>query len=325
MPGREARCGSACRQCTQTLATGGTHADRYTDFAAVPGALLESLAQRGGRKVRWIAMNSRVVRLLHVTDPHLLGDESGQIYDVNTSLSLRSVLQQARSDSPALPDAILVTGDVADDCSSAAYAHLRSQLQGWDVPILCLPGNHDAPALMASTLGSDGFQYCGRAGFGDWAIVLLDSHLPRNPSGRVAAPELERLEAELRDAAERHVLVCLHHPPVPVGSAWLDAVGLQNGAEVLRVVERFSNVRAMLAGHVHQAFDTRAGRLRILTTPSTCAQFTPDTEDCLMDLRPPGYRWLELLADGSIRTEVCWLRNWEVSRRPTDSRASFMS
>jgi Icc protein len=324
LPGREARCGSACRQCTQTLATGGTHADRYTDFAAVPGALLESLAQRGGCKVRWIAMNSRVVRLLHVTDPHLLGDESGQIYDVNTSLSLRSVLQQARSDHAALPDAILVTGDIADDCSSEAYAQLRSQLQGWDVPVLCLPGNHDAPALMARMLGSDGVQYCGRAGFGDWAIVLLDSHLPRNPSGRVAAPELERLEAELRDAAERHVLVCLHHPPVPVGSAWLDAVGLQNGAEVLRVAERFSNVRAMLAGHVHQAFDTRTGRLRILTTPSTCAQFTPDTEDCKMDLRPPGYRWIELRADGSIRTEVSWLRNWVVSRRPTDSYASFV-
>jgi Icc protein len=302
---------------------GGSNAHRYTDFAAVPGAPLESLPRRGGRKVCWLAMNSRVVRLLHVTDPHLLGDESGELYDVNTSLSLRSVLQQARSDSPVLPDAILVTGDIADDCSSAAYAHLRSQLQGWGVPVLCLPGNHDAPALMARMLGSDGFQYCGRAGFGDWAIVLLDSHVPRDPSGHVAAPELERLEVELRTAAERHVLVCLHHPPVAVGSAWLDAVGLQNGTEVLRVVERFPSVRAVLAGHVHQAFDARAGRLRILTTPSTCAQFTPETEDCIMDVRPPGYRWLELLADGSIRTEVHWLRNWEVARRPTDSRAFF--
>ena len=290
----------------------------------MPGATLGSLVRTCVCRFRWLTMNSRVVRLLHLTDPHLFGDESGEIYDVKTSLSLRCVLQQARSDNPVLPDAILVTGDIADDCSSEAYTHLRNQLQGWGVPVLCLPGNHDEPALMARLLGSDGFQYCGRAEFGDWALVLLDSHLPREPSGRVAAPELERLAAELRQAAERHVLVCLHHPPVPIGSAWLDAVGLQNGAEVLHVLDRFSNVRVVLAGHVHQAFDTQAGRLRILTTPSTCAQFTPDTEDCKMDLRPPGYRWIELRADGSIRTEVSWLRNWVVSRRPTDSYASFV-
>jgi Icc protein len=58
----------------------------------------------------------------------------------------------------------------------------------------------------------------------------------------------------------------------------------------------------------------------VLATPSTCAQFTPLTEHCVMDLRPPGYRWLELLPDGQVRTEVRWLQDWEVAERPPDDR-----
>ena len=267
-------------------------------------------------------MNPTPLRLLHITDPHLLGDESLEIYDVNTTLSLRQVLQQALAESPVPPDAILVTGDIADDCSREAYARLRGLLQPWGVPVLCLPGNHDSPDLMSRLLNSDGFQYCGRADFGDWTIILLDSHVPREPSGRVAESELERLQSELRATTDRPVLVCVHHLPVQVGSAWLDAVGLQNRHDLLAMLDLFPQVRAVLAGHVHQTFEATAGRVRMIATPSTCAQFTPALPTCVMDLRPPAYRWLALASDGAIRTDVRWLQGWKTTARPTDSRAS---
>jgi Icc protein len=269
-------------------------------------------------------MNPTPLRLLHITDPHLLGDESLEIYDVNTTLSLRQVLQQALAESPVPPDAILVTGDIADDCSREAYARLRGLLQPWGVPVLCLPGNHDSPDLMSRLLNSDGFQYCGRADFGDWTIILLDSHVPRAPSGRIAESEFARLQSELRTTTDRPVLVCVHHLPVPVGSAWLDAVGLQNGPDLRAMLDGFPQVRAVLSGHVHQTFDAIAGRVRMIATPSTCAQFTPGLPRCVMDLRPPGYRWLALASDGSIHTEVRWLQGWQTTARPTDSRASTL-
>jgi Icc protein len=99
---------------------------------------------------------------------------------------------------------------------------------------------------------------------------------------------------------------------------------LRNDREFLEVIDRHPQVRVVLAGHVHQAFDQRHGRVRFLTSPSTCAQFTPRTTSCVMDLRPPGYRWLSLLPDGSIETEVRWLRDWELRARPSDSRADGM-
>jgi Icc protein len=118
----------------------------------------------------------------------------------------------------------------------------------------------------------------------------------------------------------RPVMVCLHHPPLPVGSAWLDSVGLTNADELLAVLDRHPTVRLVLGGHVHQEYVQRRRGALVLATPSTCAQFTPRTERCVMDLKPPGYRWLDLLPDGGVRTEVRWLQGWAVTGRPPDDR-----
>jgi Icc protein len=259
------------------------------------------------------------VQLLQVTDTHLFADESREIYDTNTAASLRAALRDALAGGRR-PDAVLVTGDVADDESRGAYLNFRRTLAELGVPVHCLPGNHDSPALMAELLDGDGFAFCGFTDVGAWRVVLVDSHVDRDPSGYVRAGELDRLDAALRDAGSRPALVCVHHPPIPLGSAWIDGVGLRNAADLLAVVDRHSNVRAVVAGHVHQAADRMRGALRVLTTPSTCAQFTPGTEDCVMDVRPPGYRWLTLGADGSLATDVGWVDSWRRAAPPRDSR-----
>jgi len=248
----------------------------------------------------------QTVQLLQVTDPHLFADPATELYGVNTAESLRLTLAAALADGPA-PDAVLVTGDIGDDMSAAAYMHFKRALAVCGAPVFCLPGNHDDPALMTQLLNRGGFQYCGSARLGPWGLVLLDTHVPGRPHGRLSGAELERLDAELRALHDVPVLVCLHHPPVPVGSAWLDGVGLLNGTEFLDLIDRHPNVRCVLAGHVHQAFDAQHGSARIIASPSTCAQFTPRTERCVMDDRPPGYRWLSLHDDGAVSTRVGWL------------------
>lgn len=260
------------------------------------------------------------VRLLHVTDPHLFGNEAQTIYGVRTAESLRRVLAEALQPSVPPPHAIVVTGDIADDHTPEAYRVFRRALEPYGLPVFCLPGNHDEPALMPSLVGHSGFQYGGTADFGAWGAVFLETHLHGRPEGRVERGELDRLERELDRMGERPVVVFLHHPPLPVGSAWLDAVGLTNADQLLEVLARHGTVRLVLGGHVHQAFEQRHAGTLVLATPSTCAQFTPRTERCVMDLKPPGYRWLELLPDGDVWTEVRWLQGWAVTERPPDDR-----
>jgi len=92
-----------------------------------------------------------------------------------------------------------------------------------------------------------------------------------------------------------------------MSSRWLDRVGLTNAAEFLHVIDAHQNVRAIVWGHVHQSFDALRKGVRLLATPSTCAQFLPHADDFAVDRRPPAYRTLELRTDGSLVTEVVWL------------------
>ncbi len=255
-------------------------------------------------------------RLLHLTDPHLFADPRATVYGIDTADSLARVLTQAMTEPEGRADAILVTGDIADDLSAAAYERFRMTLQPAGVPVYCLPGNHDDPALMAQHLAAFGIPCNGRARLGAWGLALLDSHVPGEPHGAISSAEFARLDGHLHALRDLPVLLAVHHPPAPVGSPWIDAIGLRDAVELLARLERFPNVRAIVSGHVHQSFETRRGALRLLATPSTCAQFTPRTLDCVIDSRPPGYRWLQLGSDGRFDTDVRWLKDWSPPSRP---------
>ena len=246
-----------------------------------------------------------VVRLTHFTDPHLYGSESGALRGVATLPALKAALARARAhDWP--PDALLVTGDIVQD-DPAGYPHFRRLFEALGVPVLCIPGNHDEPQAMRRELAGPPFVLGGHVDLGRWRIVLLDSCLPGSASGLLAPAALGALDAALGSAGRRHCLVCLHHHPVPMASRWLDRVGLENAPEFLATVDRHPNVRAILWGHVHQAHDALRKGVRLLATPSTCAQFLPNSDDFALDVRPPAYRTLELRSDGSLLTEVVWL------------------
>ena len=44
-----------------------------------------------------------------------------------------------------------------------------------------------------------------------------------------------------------------------------------------------------------------------MSSPSTCAQFLPNSDDFALDVRSPGYRWLELSDNGAMHTKVVWV------------------
>jgi Icc protein len=250
-------------------------------------------------------MATSVVRLTHLTDPHLYGSESELLRGIATLPSLEATLAHARQrDWP--PDAVLATGDLVHD-DPAGYAHFRRVLGALGLPVLCLPGNHDEPEAMRRELRGAPFVVGGSVDLGLWRIVLLDSSVPGSAAGRLSAQSLAMLQSALAATPQRHALVCLHHHPVPMGSSWLDRVGLQSAGEFLDIIDRHPNVRGIVWGHVHQSYDALRKGVRLLATPSTCAQFLPHAEQFALDRRPPGYRTLELRADGSILTELVWI------------------
>ena len=250
-----------------------------------------------------------VYRVLQFTDPHLFADRGGEMRGVRTLDTLLATLGEARRRHWP-PDAILVSGDIAQDESRGAYRVFTECFGDLDVPVHCLPGNHDAPEFMRELLTEPPFHYCDTISLGDWRIPMLDSHATGDAGGYLSADELAKLSALLSDNAGKHFVICLHHHPVSSGSRWLDTVALRNAAELWDILDRHSQVRCVLWGHVHQAYEDR--RDGILLLAPYLRQFKPDTSDFALDEdRPPAYRWLELHPNGTVITGVNWCADAE--------------
>ena len=248
------------------------------------------------------------VRVLHVTDPHLFAGPDEQLRGVNTRESLQAVLDHARaSEWPA--ELVALTGDLIQDDSREAYARVREMFGSMQLPTYCVPGNHDVRTFMREELRDSPFHYCAVSTHGNWVMIGIDSCLEGKALGHVAANELQRLSDALGETAVDHALVCLHHPPLPVGSAWLDTVGLDNPQDFLQTVASSGKVRAVIFGHVHQAFDGRYEGIEIIGTPSTCRQFAMYSDEFALDDQPPAYRRIELNPDGSIHHELIWVND----------------
>ena len=105
-------------------------------------------------------------------------------------------------------------------------------------------------------------------------------------------------------------MVCLHHHPIAMGSRWLDSVGLADAQDFWKIIDAHSNVRAVVWGHVHQAFDGKRGDVRLFATPSTGAQFLPEERSLrggFRARRPTAVS--NLHADGRIDSAVHWVES----------------
>lgn len=225
---------------------------------------------------------------------------------LNTYDTLSAVVDHVRAGGKP-PDAVIATGDLVQDETRKGYERFRDLLRNLGAPVHCIPGNHDAPRIMAEVLNSYPFQFCGSASYGNWRIVMLNSATRGDDGGRLAADALDCLNRTLAANSAHHALVCLHHHPVLMGSRWLDGVGLRNSDDFFEIIDNYSHVRGIVWGHVHQASDRGRKGVKLLSTPSTCSQFLPNSDDFVIDSRPPGYRWLKLRETGEIDTEVIWL------------------
>ncbi|MDQ2069567.1 3',5'-cyclic-AMP phosphodiesterase [Natronospira bacteriovora] len=248
-------------------------------------------------------------KVLQITDTHLFASDEGELRGTRTSETLEWVLEHVRHEHPDTR-CILATGDLVQQETAEAYERFVHYFGRFDIPVLCLPGNHDDPALMRQVLSRPPFHLETRFALGAWDLIQLDSHIPGSPAGEVGQAQLEELDGLLQAQPERPTLVAVHHQPVPVGTPWLDGVGLRDGDALLACLERHPQVKTLIWGHVHQPSEQRHGHIQLLGTPSTCAQFLPGSEDFAIDPEaPPAYRVLWLGEDGRFENELVQLHD----------------
>jgi 3',5'-cyclic AMP phosphodiesterase CpdA len=204
--------------------------------------------------------------LAHLTDPHISDDDPGAAAALARAVAAVLELRPA-------PDAVLVTGDLADHGSPSEYARVRRLLAPLPMPVATLAGNHDDPAAVD---GADELHA------GGYRVVLCPTAQPGRDDGRL---DVERLAARL-DATP--TIVAMHHPPLLTGIDALDAIGLphEDRTALAALLHRAPQVRRVIAGHVHRSASGTLGGCGVVTAGSVYRQARLELETDALELVP---------------------------------------
>lgn len=239
-------------------------------------------------------------KIIQITDTHLLATPEAMHYDVNPYQRLLGIMQHIQQHHRDC-DAIVVTGDLTQDETPESYQQLVHLLVPLETPFFWLCGNHDVKATMNEVCPQAMEK---RVDLGHWQLLLLHSKTPDAVHGTLSADELNWLETQLQEHSE-NTLLALHHPPYETGSAWMDKINLHNTPGFQRVIAAHAHVKAVVHGHIHQDCEGQLVGIPCFATPSTSVQFMPESDEFMVDsARLPGYRVLELMDDGQLKTEV---------------------
>lgn len=241
------------------------------------------------------------IRLIQVSDCHLSAHREARYRGLDADRSLSALLPVIREWQPG---AILLTGDVAEDGSTAAYGRVAAMLCSAGAPVYAVPGNHDQPAVMQDSFRQGPWGGPRFIALKNWLLVLLDSTACGEIGGAISSRELEHLDAGLKQSQADHVLVAMHHQPIPIGSPWIDRYALAEPEALLGLLDREQRLRCVTWGHVHQDIDTQRNGVRMLGAPSSVANSLPGREKFTLDTAGPACRWLKLADDGRVETGI---------------------
>lgn len=248
---------------------------------------------------------SRPFILVQLSDLHVGASWDG----VDPVARLEAAVEAVHS-LDAGPDAVLVSGDLAEHAADSEYEQVRAFLARIEAPSYVLPGNHDDRDALhrhfdVPGAGGQPVQYA--VDLGPLRLVVVDSTLPGEDRGELGPERLSWLETTLAGAPDTPTIVAMHHPPLSVGIPPWDAIGLAAADRVAlgELLGRHSQVRRVVAGHVHRAITGRIGERSVFTVPSTYVQglLAFGATELLLSVDPPGFA-VHALVDGELVSHV---------------------
>ena len=245
-----------------------------------------------------------VLKVIQITDLHLSADKSTLLHNINTYKSAQRVINIIASTYKNL-NALILTGDLVHDESHDGYEHLNELLQPITCPIFLIPGNHDCLAEIEWLGNKPNFYNDNFMVYSKWVFFMFNTKKDEALEGIFNKQEIFNFEQLLSIYPEKNFLVFTHHHLININSKWMDKMKIENTDEVKNLIKTHSNIKCLSCGHVHQEFSEQLENTSIFTTPSTCYQLKPNSENFTLDDKMgPGYRMFELMDNGEFSTEI---------------------
>ncbi|ACL38695.1 metallophosphoesterase [Pseudarthrobacter chlorophenolicus A6] len=213
--------------------------------------------------------------LLHLSDPHLLGGPEPLYGVVDSEARLAQLFEEVKA-SGARPEAVIFTGDLADRGEPGAYAKLRAIVdpacKELGAEVIWAMGNHDNRANFREGLldqPRDDAPVDNSYFINGLRVITMDTTVPGYHHGELCGSQLEWLARELETPAPDGTILALHHPPVPSVLDLSVLVELRDQGSLAAVV-RNSDVRTILAGHLHYSTTATFAGIPVSVASASC-------------------------------------------------------
>ncbi|MFE3223569.1 phosphodiesterase [Nocardia sp. NPDC059228] len=218
--------------------------------------------------------------LFHFSDTHLIAADTELYGAVDAEARLTTLLGQAEA-SRIAPTAIVFTGDLADQGEPGAYRKLRDLVEPWaeriGAPVVWVAGNHDDRAALREELldavpsndAASGAPFDAVHMFDGLRVIALDTTVPGHHWGEITDDQLAWLREVLAEPAPFGTILAMHHPPIPCVQDLAVLVELRDQRRLADVLDG-TDVRAILAGHLHLSSTATFAGIPVSVASATC-------------------------------------------------------
>lgn len=219
-------------------------------------------------------MNDHAIRIIQITDPHLLTQAHNHSLDPLTVLD--AILNHITC-LATLPDIIILTSEILLQRRSETMHRLRQT---------------KFPFQWVAHQASTAINVKGTH------FIMLNSVSTNHNHGLLGDETLDFLKDDLEDSWASPCIITLWHNPLAIRTLTAPKDMLKDANQFLRIIDKVYNVKAILFGHIHHEFMIERNEVWFLASPAICP----------VDLQNPDivfqYRVIDLGEDGEIETSL---------------------
>ena len=222
--------------------------------------------------------------LIHISDTHLVQEKT--IYDSSADpAGYLKLLISRLEESKIIPSALIFSGDIADQGELQMYEEASAIVTAYanrvGAELIWAMGNHDdrtnfRRGLLQEAPSQSPVDHI--TWLGDLRIITLDTSVPGFHHGELQATQLSWLKRELSTPAAEGTILVMHHAPVPSILKLASTVELRNQKDLAEVIKG-SDIRSILAGHLHYSCNTLFAGIPVSVATSSCY-----TQDLIKDI-----------------------------------------